>query len=62
MNVKKSNDTFRMIAKTLYGLEMVLAKELQDLGAEKVNPENRMVEYYGDMEILYKSNFHLRTA
>lgn len=51
-----------MVAKTFKGLEGVLAKELEDLGAKKVQPQNRMVEFEGDKEMMYKANFHLRTA
>lgn len=53
---------FQMIAKTFKGLEGVLAKELEDLGAENVIQQNRMVEFTGDKALMYKANFHLRTA
>jgi putative N6-adenine-specific DNA methylase len=51
-----------MVAKTFKGLEEVLAKELEDLGALKIQINNRMVEFYGDKALMYKANFHLRTA
>ncbi len=51
-----------LVAKTLFGLEDVLKKELIDLGAEKVRTGNRVVEFSGDMEMIYKSNLWLRTA
>jgi putative N6-adenine-specific DNA methylase len=51
-----------MIAKTLYGLEDVLAKELIELGANNVQIGRRMVSFEGDKELLYKANFHCRTA
>lgn len=50
------------LAKTLAGLEEVLAKELKDLGAEQIEIGNRMVRYTGDKALLYRSNLQLRTA
>lgn len=51
-----------MIATTLFGLEEIVAKELQTLGATKIEPLNRAVRFYGDQKLLYKANLHLRTA
>ena len=51
-----------MVAKTLYGLEDVLAVELQNLGAENIEIGRRMVAFHGDKELMYKANFHCRTA
>lgn len=56
------NEKFEMVAKTLQGLEDVLAEELRDLGAENVEPGKRMVSFEGDMEMLYKANLCCRTA
>jgi len=53
---------FEMIAKTLYGLEDVLAKELIELSANKVQIGRRMVSFEGNQELLYKTNFNCRTA
>jgi putative N6-adenine-specific DNA methylase len=53
---------FEMIAKTLYGLEDVLAGELAALGAENVETGKRMVSFTGDKRMLYKANFCCRTA
>ncbi len=53
---------FKMIAKTFKGLEEVLAKELVELGANNIQIERRAVSFTGDKEMLYKANFHLRTA
>ena len=50
------------IAKTMQGLEEVLAKELKDLGACRIKPGRRMVEFSGGMNIVYKANYWLRTA
>ena len=52
----------KLVAKTLYGLEKVLAMELEALGADYVNPVNRAVVFEGDMELLYKVNYCSRTA
>lgn len=51
-----------MIVKTLQGLEEVLAKELQALGAQEISQGLRMVSFMGDKEMMYKANFCLRTA
>ena len=53
---------FEMIAKTFQGLEEVLAKELVALGANSVQIGRRMVSFTGDKAMMYKANFHLRTA
>jgi len=52
----------KLIAKTLYGLEKVLAEELTGLGAAEVEPQNRAVLFKGDMSLLYRANYCLRTA
>ncbi len=54
--------SFEMIAKTFQGLENVLAEELTALGANNIQVGRRMVSFTGDQEMLYKSNFCLRTA
>ncbi len=53
---------FEMVAKTLQGLEDVLAQELRDLGAENVMPGRRMVSFEGDLAMMYKANVCCRTA
>ncbi len=53
---------FELIAKTFMGLEPVLAQELEELGAADVRQGRRMVAFKGDKEMMYKANFHLRTA
>lgn len=53
---------FEMIAKTFQGLENVLAEELTRLGANNIQVGRRMVSYTGNQELLYRSNFCLRTA
>ena len=56
------DDEFKMVAKTLYGLEDVLAAELIALGANNLEIGRRMVSFEGNKALLYKANFHLRTA
>lgn len=53
---------YRMIAKTFMGLEHVLAEELKQLGANDVEIGRRMVAFKGDKKMMYRANFHLRTA
>lgn len=54
--------TFPMVAKTFQGLEDVLRDELLALGAENVEIGLRMVNFEGDLEMLYKANLCCRTA
>ncbi|MFZ5551776.1 MAG: THUMP domain-containing class I SAM-dependent RNA methyltransferase [Bacteroidota bacterium] len=51
-----------MIAKTVQGLEKVLAAELENLGASEITPVKRAVTFKGNKSLLYQSNLHLRTA
>ncbi len=51
-----------MIAKTFFGFEEILAKELSILGAQNVTPGTRMVSFVGDKGFMYKANLSLRTA
>ncbi|SHG94985.1 THUMP domain-containing class I SAM-dependent RNA methyltransferase [Flagellimonas flava] len=53
---------FRMLAKTLYGFEPILAKELRNLGAGRVEEGVRNVTFEGDTGFMYKANLCLRTA
>jgi putative N6-adenine-specific DNA methylase len=54
--------TFRLIAKTTSGLEQILADEIRALGGKNISTGNRAVYYEGDLYILYKSNYYLRTS
>lgn len=56
------NNNFKMIAKTLFGFEEILAQELRNLGAQKVETGVRMVSFCGDKGFMYKANIALRTA
>ncbi len=51
-----------MVAKTLFGFEEILAKELRNLGASNVREGVRNVSFEGDTGFLYKANLCLRTA
>lgn len=51
-----------MLAKTMYGLEEILANELSNLGAQNVKTQNRVVSFKGDKGFMYKANLNLRTC
>lgn len=58
----RQNNNFKMIAKTLYGFEDLLEKELRALGASKTEIGVRNVSFEGDNGFMYKANLNLRTA
>jgi 23S rRNA (guanine2445-N2)-methyltransferase / 23S rRNA (guanine2069-N7)-methyltransferase len=55
-------ESFDMIAKTFFGLERVLADELQALGAADVRLGRRMVAFTGDARLMMWANICCRTA
>lgn len=55
-------NNFKMIAKTMFGFEPILAKELMALGAMDVKEGTRNVSFVGDIGFMYKANLCLRTA
>ncbi|MDI9258490.1 MULTISPECIES: THUMP domain-containing class I SAM-dependent RNA methyltransferase [Flavobacterium] len=55
-------ENFKMIAKTFFGFEEILVKELQLLGAQEVEAGTRAVSFKGDKGFMYKANLSLRTA
>ena len=55
-------NNFKMLAKTLYGLEELLAQELRRLGASRVEIGTRNVTFEGDTGFMYKANLCCRTA
>jgi len=55
-------ENFKMIAKTFFGFEEILANELKTLGAQEVEQGIRMVSFKGDNGFMYKANLSLRTA
>ncbi|MCH9031177.1 MAG: class I SAM-dependent RNA methyltransferase [candidate division Zixibacteria bacterium] len=62
MNATSKSADFAMLAKTLFGLEEILAAELEELGAKDIELLNRAITYRGGRELLYRSNLCLRTA
>ncbi|MGM0620333.1 MAG: THUMP domain-containing protein, partial [Bacteroidota bacterium] len=55
-------EKYNLIAKTFSGLEPVLANEIKNIGGQNINPGRRAVFYEGNKELIYKSNYYLRTA
>ncbi len=60
MDKKEKRSTYA--AKTMLGLENVLAKELADCGASDIKAGHRIVTFSGTKETLYKANYLCRTA
>ena len=56
------NQDTSFLAKTFYGFEPLLEKELRKLGAKNIQSINRAVSFEGDLGFLYKANLSLRTA
>ncbi len=53
---------FKLIATAAFGLEGVVARELEWLGAEDILTENGRVRFSGDFNMIAKANLWLRTA
>ena len=53
---------FKMVAKTLFGMEDLLAQELRQLGASSIEVGIRNVSFEGDLGFMYKANLCCRTA
>lgn len=51
-----------MVAKTLFGFEEILAKEIRNLGGGNIVQGVRNVSFEGDTGFMYKANLCLRTA
>ena len=56
------NENFKMVAKTLFGFEEILANELRNMGAIDVETGVRVVTFVGDKGFMYKANLGIRTA
>ncbi len=56
------DNNYEMVAKTLFGFEELLEKELLQLGAQKIRKGIRNVQFIGDKGFMYKANLALRTA
>ena len=55
-------EKFKITVKTLDGLEEVLAQEITDLGGQNISCGNRAVFFEGDLGMVYRANYRLRTA
>lgn len=55
-------ESFEMLAKTLFGFEDILSKEIEALGGKILAKENRAVRFTGDNAVLYRVNYHARTV
>ena len=53
---------FPLIAKTISGLEEVLSRELESLGAGEIMKMNRAVSFSANPAMMYKVNYTCRTA
>lgn len=60
--MSEHNQNFKMVAKTFFGFEKILANELRNLGAGKVEIGVRNVSFEGDKGFMYKANLCCRTA
>ncbi|WP_299765837.1 THUMP domain-containing protein [uncultured Dokdonia sp.] len=60
--MSERNQNFRMVAKTFFGFEKILANELRNLGAGNVEIGVRNVSFDGDKGFMYKANLCCRTA
>jgi putative N6-adenine-specific DNA methylase len=56
------NNNFKLVAKTMFGFEEILAKEIRNLGCANVTEGVRSVTFEGDTGFMYKANLCLRTA
>ena len=52
----------KIIVKTLFGLEEILKKEIEDLGFKQVTVLNRAVELEGEWKDVYTLNYKCRLA
>lgn len=55
-------ENFKLAAKTFAGLEPILAKEIKAIGGHEVQEGRRIVFFEGNIELVYRSNYLLRTA
>ncbi|MCB1321006.1 MAG: hypothetical protein KDK34_12175, partial [Leptospiraceae bacterium] len=62
MNTTNTETSYPMVARTLRGLEPVLAEELRALGAGDVQAQNLAVAFTGNDRLLVRANLWLRTG
>lgn len=58
----KHKEIYKLTAKTFHGLEKILSSELKKIGASEITILKRAVSFTGDLEVIYKANYLLRTA
>ncbi len=51
-----------LVAKTLEGFEQILADEIRDIGGTDIEIFTRAVAFKGDLKLMYRANYCLRTA
>ncbi len=56
------NKTYQFTAKTFHGLEKILASELKKTGASEIQILKRAVSFKGNLEVMYRTNYEVRTA
>lgn len=57
-----SNPTFKILTKTAFGLEKILAEEIEQLGGQDIEILNRAVLCQGDKKLIYRINYESRVA
>jgi putative N6-adenine-specific DNA methylase len=60
--LEESDKVIRFVAKTIQGLEELLAEELKVIGAKNIEVQKRAVLFEGDKAAMYRANYHCRTA
>ncbi len=58
----KETSSYTLLAKSPAGLEEVLADELNKLGAINIEILKRAVSFEGNQKLIYRANYHCRTA
>lgn len=53
---------YNFVATTLFGVENILAQEIEEQGGEDIQVYRRAVSFRGGISLMYKMNFTLRTA
>src|SRR5436190_8744665 len=61
-SVVRNSFVAKYFATCARGLEPLLADELRDLGADRIEPGRGGVQFQGDLATLYRANLWLRTA
>ena len=55
-------ENYTLTAKTLSGLEPILAKEIEEIGGKNIHEGRRAVTFTGTLKQIYRANYFLRTA